>query len=160
MFSQECGGLPVWAGWSISAELSCGVEGGCVTRPRRPGAMADPHGWFALSCVRLGACPFSYHWLNAGIHRPPGKSSAILSLHAQREASMFPAAARRELCPGFPWSHVAGLRLSHNGHTSCTPARQHLRGPCSAPHLAQGPGTRPLQMFVQEPTMFGSSGSS
>ena len=110
-----------------------GVEGGCVTHPRRPGAMADPHGWFALSCVCLGACPFSYHWLNAGIHRPPGKSSAILSLHAQREASVFPAAAHRELRPGFPWSHVAGLRLSHTGHTSCTPAHQHLRGPCSAP---------------------------
>lgn len=127
---------------------------------RELGATANPHGWFALSCARLGACPFSYHWLNVGIHRPPGKGSAILSLHTQREAKVFPAAARRELRPGFPWSHVAGLWLSHTGDTSCTPAHRHLWGPCSAPPLARGPGTRPLQMFVQEPAMLGSLDSS
>lgn len=159
MLSQECGGLLLWAAWSISAELSC-WGGGRLRHPPPLAGSWEPRPVLMAGLPRLGACPFSYHWLSVGIHRPPGKGSAVLSLHTQREAKVFPAAARRELRPGFPWSHVAGLWLSHTGHTSCTPAHQHLWGPCSAPPLTRGPGTRPLQMFVQEPAMLGSSGSS
>ena len=135
VFSQGCGGLPLWAGWSISAELSC-QGGGRLCNPPGPAATADPHGRFALSCAHLGACPFSYPWLNAGIQGSPGKGNAILSLHTQREASMFPAAARREHRLGLCWSHVVGLRLSHTRHTSCTPASP---GPLLSPSPHMGP---------------------